>query len=260
MKHITNPSPCLLQVLHEAVVAALACTHVHPAAIDGALAQAVATAWLSRAPDSFRSDPAASQQLLTAVKAAVRTDEMRAKVGVIEEAMRKLHAAASSRDGAAEAAGKAPVAVAAPGVEEGAAAKPPAAVASAGEQEGIGQPPGGAAAGSEAQQGVVAKLQAAVASAGAQEGVGPPPGGAAAAAVAAEPEVNEPKQRGSQLKLDFESPAWEVELTAAFDLDTGHGFQIRATDAVACSLLALCMHWSQPELVWRGGGQRGQGI
>lgn len=268
--------PHLPQVLQEAVVAALACTHIHPAAIDGALAQAVATAWLSRAPDSFRSDPVAAFQLLAAVKAAVRTDEMRAKVGVIEEAVRKLHAAAAAaRDGAEEAAGKAPVTVAVAGADEGAAAKPQAAVvpagaeenaaedtqaavASAGAEEGVVQAPAGAAAGAEAEEGAVAKLQAAVASAGAQEGVGPPPGGTAAAAVAAERGANEPKQSGSEFKLDFESPAWEVELTAAFELDTGHGFQIRATDAEACSLLALCMHWTQPEQVdgvgWEEGG------
>lgn len=72
-------------VLENSVQAALLCTHVHPQAVDGALMQAAAVAWLcKRRPDRAGCTPAA---LVSHLRGVVRTAEADRKLGIIADAL-----------------------------------------------------------------------------------------------------------------------------------------------------------------------------
>ena len=78
-------------VLHHAVEAALACTHLHPIGIDGAFIQAAAVAWLSLQPTPQSVPLSPKQQyelwgaLLEHLVSLARTDEMGQKLAKLKE-------------------------------------------------------------------------------------------------------------------------------------------------------------------------------
>lgn len=72
------------EALHDAVEAALLCTHVHPEGIDGAWIQAKAVALLSQTPTSGFNPG----ELLSLLRQRSRTDALRKRLEMLEAALR----------------------------------------------------------------------------------------------------------------------------------------------------------------------------